>query len=532
MEINISKYQSLSEVLFLLMECPDQDIVMHIEKNSPLFNQISNLRIISKIASSRKINLKIKTDDLLGKKIVDEVFYENSEEVDLSRYENKTNEDAGLLNEVGPEIKGKNSIKNYLVDSVLSWLSFSNKGIKEKNEKKIQENIVSKNNTSLYIIASVLGFLFVSGIVFYFYVENTLTSKVEIFVSAERFVKSQNVRLSTTQNTNIENRIFRGELYKGNINIIKDIETTGEIRSGVKAKGEVKLVNKSDNDIKLQKGEKLRYKKNDKEYLFQILEDIEIEARKLESTSPDVYLNTETRVDVEALDFGSSYNVAKGEGLKLVSYESEVLSAIVDTAIEGGLKEDLKAVSEDDIKKIYSLAIEEIKSSFSPQLISGKVFLKGSEQFSVVKTEYSHKLNEETDKIKLTLTVEATGLMYDEKEIVSFMRSIFKDIVPVGYELYGKELEVEANLLGKTTTSVLTASEGDIVATVKTYVIPILNTDSIKSQISGKNIDQVREILEEIPNITNYNLTLSINIPFLSKVPSDEKKIDVSIFRK
>jgi len=523
MEINIEKNQNLSDVYLKILETNQNEVVLHLPEGSPLFNRISNIRVLSKMCSDRGINLTLKTTDKRGNKMISEVFYENSGEVDFSRYEDSRDNldqeetqdkvDSRTLEERSGDFGG--TPKSPLLPKLPIF------------------NLKSKftSNTAV-IVSSALGVLVVLISGFYFYLQTSLSADLEIFVTSERFVKSQNIRLSTTQNTDLANKILRGDTYKGSISITKEIPTTGEIKSGVKATGLVKVTNNSDSEVKLKKGEKFRFKKDNKEFLFLTTEEIELPARKLESTSPDVYVNLSKDVKVEAEDFGSNYNVEKGQGIKPVNYGSSVLTAEVSEAIKGGMKEDLKAVSEEDIKKIYQSAIEEIKSSFIPQSVEGKVFLKGSEQFSVQKTEYSHKINEETDTLKLTLIADALGLMYDKKEIENFMRSTFKDLIPAGYEIYGKELEVEANLLGKSSSSILTTTEGDLMVTVKTFVIPVLNTDSIKAKIAGQDLATVQSELENIPNIVNYNLNLSINVPFFSKLPADHNRLNVSIVRK
>jgi hypothetical protein len=103
-------------------------------------------------------------------------------------------------------------------------------------------------------------------------------------------------------------------------------------------------------------------------------------------------------------------------------------------------------------------------------------------------------------------------------------------ILPKGFEVYGKELDIEVNLLGKTNSSTLTVEEGDIQLTIKTYKIPVLNTDEIKATLLGKSSSEAESLIKNIPNVIRYNI--SFNYPVFSSIPQDPKRVNVTISKE
>jgi len=514
-ELIINKEYNLVDIINLILTSGEKNLLLKIESDSVLLETKINLKILFKICKEKGISLTCESDDTRGQKIIQDVVYENTDdrELDVDRLIEEE-ESLRHLKKL-PESKNENKVSKNLnlpkIDVKLPSFVFS----------------FLKGNK---LLPALLAFwlVFLGG--GYFYLNSTLTSDVEIFVQAERFVKSLEVRLSTTKSTDVENKIFKGEKYLQTITLIKEIDTSGKIDSGKKATGEVTLTNKTDSDLNLKKGSKIEYKVGSKDIVYLTTEEIVLPARKLESTSPNVYVNSTKSVNVEAFEFGSGSNLEINKAVSLDGKSVDLVSGVVSKAIDGGVKTNIKAVSSDDLKKVYEGALAEIKDSFKPTEVSGKVFLKGSEQFTVTKTEYNGKAGDAMDKLKLTLTIDASGLMYDKNDADNFVKASMKSILPKGFEVYGKDLEVEINLLGKTNSSTLTVDEGDIQLTIKTYKIPVLNTDEIKSMLLGKTSSEAENIVKNIPNVVRYNI--AFKYPLFSSIPKDPKKVNVTISKE
>jgi len=475
------------------------------------------LGIVYKICKEKGISVSFETRDERGKKIIKDVIYENTEERELD-VDRLIEEEESLNHLKKHNFEDSSSTKQSLPKVNISLPKF---------RLPILDFSFLKGNKLLPIFIILWAVILGGG---YFYLSSTLTSSIEIFVQAERYVKSLEVKLSTLKPTDVENKIFKGEKYLQTITVIKEVETSGKIDSGKKATGEVTLTNKTDEELDLKKGSKIEFKGGSKELVFLTVEEVKLPARKLESTSPNVYVNSSKTIKVEAFDFGTSYNLELNKVVTLDGKSLDLVSGVVSKAIEGGVKTDIKAVSSEDLKKVYEGGLLEIKESFKPADVPGKVFLRGSEQFTVTKADYSGKAGDAMDKLKLTLTVETSGLMYDKNDAETFVKASMKTILPKGFEVYGKELDIEINLLGNTSSSSVNVNEGDVQLTVKTYKIPVLDTVEIKSMLIGKSALEAEKLIKDIPNGIRYNISLTY--PLFSLIPKDPSKVNVTISKE
>lgn len=513
-ELIINKELTIVEVINLILETGEKDLKLKIESGSVILESKINLGIVFKVCMEKGITISFETDDERGQKIIKDIVYENTEDRELD-VDKLIEEEESLSHLKKPQYEKNSSPKLQIPKLNVSLPKFDFSFLNLKDNKLLPIFL------GIWIV--VLG----GG---YFYLNSTLSADVEIFVQAERYVKSLEIKLSTIKQTDIDNKIFKGEKYLQTITVIKEIDTTGKIDSGKKAVGEVTLTNKTDEELSLKKGTKIEYKSGSKELVYLTTEEIKLPARKLESTSPSVYVNSTKIVKVEAFDFGTSYNLELNKEVTLDGKSLDLVSGLVTKAIEGGVKTDIKAISSTDLKNVYEAGLIQIKESFKPTEVPGKVFLKGSEQFTVTKAEYSGKAGDAADKLKLTLTVDTSGLMYDKKDAENFVKASMKSILPKGFEVYGKELDIEINLLGKTNSSSLTVDEGDVQLTFKTYKIPVLNTDEIKSMLLGKSSIEAKELINKIPNVIRYNI--SFKYPVFSSIPKDPARVNVTISKE
>ena len=513
-EVIINKEYSLVDVINLVLDSGEKELFLKIEPESVILESKVNLLILFKICKDKGISIECDTAHLRGNKLIKDIEYDNSQDRELDV--DKLIEEEESLSHL--KINKRDVNDNEILRPTLPKVNLS--------MPKFDFSFLKNNR----LLPALLGFWIVFFLGGYFYLNSSLTSDIEIFVQAERYVKSLEVRLSAIKPTDVESKVFKGEKYLQTITLIKEVETTGKINSGKKAVGEVTLTNKTDDLLNFKKGTKLEFKVGTKELVYLTTEDIEVPARKLESTSPNLYVNTSKIVKVEAFDFGSSYNLELNKVLSVDNRSEDLVSGVVSKPIDGGVKTDIKAVSSDDLKKVYEAGLLEIKDSFKPAEVPGKVFLKGSEQFTVTKADYGGKAGDAIDKLKLTLTIDVSGLIYDKKDAENFVKASMNSIMPKGFEVYGKDLDVEINLLGKTNSSTLTVNEGDVQLTVKTYKIPVLNTDEIKSILLGKNVLEAEKVIKDIPNVIKYNI--SFKYPVFNSIPQDPNRVNVTISKE
>lgn len=385
-----------------------------------------------------------------------------------------------------------------------------------------------KENTTLPIILGLLVVVVGGG---YLIISSKLTANVDIKVGAERFVKSFEVKLSTTSNTDIEKKILRVNSTSRTFSASKEIDATGKLDSGSKAAGEVKLQNKTDKKITLKSGTKLTLDDDKTELVYVLTEEADVPARTLTSSSPQTYTNGEVVAKAEASNYGSSYNISAGKTLVVSGQSSSTLTALVSSSFEGGIKKSSASITADDLKNASSGSLGEFKSNYKSESSGDKVALKNSEVFTISKETFSGKLSDPADKLKVTQDIIVTTLSYDQNEALNFVKGSIKSLIPEGFELYGKDLQIEFSILGNSDKTVLNSQEADSQLTVRSYKIPVFDANKIKKDLTGKTFDEVETYLTKLDNVINYNIELNYSIPFVKSLPKDTSRINVTISR-
>jgi hypothetical protein len=503
-ELRVEKNHRLIYVINKILTSNYEELVVKIPSDSVLFNTGLNIKIIQRVINSSGKKVRIETDSEFGNKLISEVTSSN-DEADFSRYQESLKEDnqEKILSSPLSQKEGSMDSKFSLSRIDFSRLKF--------------------------IPVFIIGFLLVFGIGYYFLVYK-MTVDVEVLVSAERFVKSFEVKLSSQRNTDIEGKIIRGETISTVYQASKEIPTTGKTEGGKLALGEIKFLNKTDKIIKLDKNTKLTYKDSGKEFRFILDDSIEVPARELISTAPETFVSGEKVAKASAESFGSSYNVPAGKSISMGGFSSSEISAVVSSSFEGGVKNTLNAVAPADLIEVSKQSLDEFKSTFVFSSTSSKIVLKNSESFSIASQKFSSELTEAADKLSVTQDIVVSYMVYDYEQVLAFVKSSIKSLIPEGYELYGKDLQIELNFLGSSSGAVFDNKEANVQLTVKSYKIPIFNASEIKKSLAGKKVSEASNVLEELD--VSYNIESNSGLLNFLGFPSNPEKINVTITKQ
>lgn len=508
-EIILDKNDTLLSCLNKVLTVSEEELKIVIPEDSILFRQKNNLKLFLKnIRNSGKL-FKIETNSTIGKEFLKDLHSEEDqtpvfhEFIDEAKEEEivETNENRRF------ELKDKKGFK----------FDFS----------KITFKIPSIFNKKLQFLSlGVLG-LIILGFGGYFFLISSNKATVILKVSSERFVKSFEVKLSSISNTDIGNKTLKVSKMSQNYETSKDIPTTGKIDGGTKASGEIRFSNSTDKDISLSSDKKLIFKDSgNKELVYFLTKSVSVPKRTLTSTNPDTYVSGEVVSEARAADFGSSYNISAGKNLSIDSYETSELKGVVSSSFDGGLKTSLNAVSETDMKNLSNLAIEDLKQNTQNLNQVGNVFLRNTQLYNITEEKFSHKLTEPTDILKLTQKVNLSYLQYSEQDAKNFVQALVSGLVPEGYELYGKDLQIEIGVLSLVNALGSPNDEANGQLTIRSYKIPVIDSKLVAENLAGKNVSEAKEYLDSLGIYYDIESNSLINI---FGFPSDISKINVSI---
>ncbi len=475
----------------------DDGIDLIIPEGSVLFENILNLKLIEQQAEKYGVSVQFTTKDEAGNTLISAL--EGSVETTFESGEEKNT----------TETTYPNQTKRVVALPKLPRINLGNK-----------TGII----IGAVVVATILLFMFLSA--------KSIKANVEIILANLPLTRSIPVKVKLDTPTNPSNNLLKGTSVETTIQGSMEADTTGTKLVGEKSGGKVKLFNKTDESITLDKGTLLTYKSSGSEYKFSIDDDMTIDAQ-VAGSSADSNVYGEASITVTATDIGSSYNIDKNKTLEVAKYKSTKLAAKSTETFKGGKSSTVKVVSLDDQKnlsqKLMAQNVQGAEIALRARLKSPLKLISGATKAMVAKETYNYKVDDKTDKLSLDQTITASGLAYSDTELNSLMNKVIDKYIPSGYYLSKNDWSESVAVLGNSTNSVLSVTESDLQVSVKTSVVPSINQDEIKKQLAGKTIGDAQKYLGGIRNIKNYKLNVRPAIPFFRKVPNDITRIDLVI---
>ncbi|MCA9308159.1 hypothetical protein KC980_01475 [candidate division WWE3 bacterium] len=497
-------------------------LYVEVPEGSVLFDNILNLKLLQRESDSIGKDLRFHTEDPVGRKFITQIqkpdpvaegfvtkeLYEGSSSnmpTIEARLPNRSTNKSKLPKLSIPAFKLPNLALLKVSGGVLKWL-----------------------------VLGVLTLL-ILGIVGYYTVWSVPKAHITIKVESRPLPKSVTIRVENSSTTNSENKILAGSQLNTTVTESSKANTTGTKEVGEKATGSVKLYNRTNAIIEVEKGTILTFKDKSLDYVLK--STVEVPAQKLaDPTDPaSVSVPGEKEVSVEAKSFGSSYNIDEGETLELDDYKRSELAAVSFDKFEGGSTNTVKVVTQEDLdnlSKVLSPKLSEsAEKAIKKQSNSSVELIAGSVSYEVSEQKFSHKVDDEAAEVELTQTVVAKGLGYSPKALETLIDSLASDFVPDGFELSDKDKSITVEVLGNSDDTVLNSTQADLQVTLRSFIVTKVDTDKIASDLAGKSLQEAQKILGGIRDILTYNLEVSPSIPLLSRVPSNIDNITIEVER-
>ena len=219
------------------------------------------------------------------------------------------------------------------------------------------------------------------------------------------------------------------------------------------------------------------------------------------------------------MDSGTTFSVGNFGG---------ELEAKNENAFSGGSSREISAVSEDDQEKLIDELTEELLDKATVS-IKGKVaetdyFIEGSLVPEVESEDFSAIVGDEADTLKLSLTLEAKGLVVSREAIFEVVKEELKGEIPEGYVLREAQLNMEFEVEDEDN------GVYELVVDIGANLLPELKPDEISKEIAGKYFAAAQESLARIPGFTRAQINFKPNLPgFLRTLPHIAKRIEVEV---
>ncbi|MBU1256586.1 hypothetical protein KKA49_02775, partial [Patescibacteria group bacterium] len=194
----------------------------------------------------------------------------------------------------------------------------------------------------------------------------------------------------------------------------------------------------------------------------------------------------------------------------------------------GGSSRTVKAVSEDDQQKLLELASEKVISEIDSKVKDQDPNLSSVVigQLSYSKKEFSKEVGDEASTVELDLTGQVKVLLYSTAEIINQLSSQLIPKTNPGMDLLPDQISI----------AILAPKENEDAETYKTQanikglLIPVIDQDRYISQLKGKSVNKLKNILETIPGYESTKIIIKPNVPFLSNyIPLNKNRVSLEI---
>lgn len=377
-------------------------------------------------------------------------------------------------------------------------------------------NLGNLRNGKLIAIPIVIVILLLGLLYFYIFAKK---AEVTILVAPKSDQKTAQVTFSPSSSTDVKNSVIASEFISVTEDGSLTAPATGKKDVGNPAKGNVTIFNNNDSSVSFNSGTTIK-SSNGLEFTLD-------KSVSVASASGDIFSGTTpgtASVAVTASDIGQEYNLPSGTKFAIGS--STTVAAKNDTAFSGGTKKQVTVVSNDDLNKLLSTLPKNLEqkanSDIKSKVSEGKSILPQFISEVVTDKSFDKKANDQASQVTLKGTVEFQAAAYSNSDMFDLASSIFassdQSLSKENFEVSAKNISVEKN------------KDASADLTIKVNLLPKMDTESIKKQITGVPLLKAQNMLSNFPQVESVNISLHPNIPFLPKsLPGNPQSIKVTI---
>lgn len=337
-----------------------------------------------------------------------------------------------------------------------------------------------------------------------------LKATVTLFTQQKTIDETEKLTFSTVSNNDFKQNIINAKELSVALDGSGSTDATGKKDVGEKAKGAITLYN-SDTSSKTLKAGTIVTSDNNLNYLLD--KDVSIA-----SASGDIFSGTKSgtaQVSVTAAKIGTEYNLPSKTKFSVEG--SNVIAAKNDEAFSGGSKKSVTVVTKKDLDKLTEDVPKSLEQKAKEQLQekagNDYVILPEITKTDLNKKTFDKKIDEEAKSVKLTANVTFYTLAYKKADTQQFAVSLFSQ--KHGEEQILQEDNIDIKISGLKQKS---DTEMSGVADMKAGLLPKIDTKKIATEIAGKSFVQAIEYGKKLPQVTNVEISLKPNIPFLPRM--------------
>lgn len=512
----------------------DLGIVLFVPVGIAALKSIINLRILKKESNFAGKSLSISTSDPLIKRLAQQVGIKTlneGEEFGAKGLERQTGRvvDLRSMSDIVVSKKKEEALRPEPVEPEINYF-YKKKPQKEKTFSEPlpiePEKPEKKEKFKFFTRKFFIRFFIVAGLVGLFFVGYFVLPRAQVVITPKREkvqFESEILADKKINSVNSEESTIPGQYFELEKTESREFPTTGERDVLEKAKGRIIVYNQySSSPQSLVKTTRFRSTDNK---IFRLTSTVTIPGAIVEEGK---IIASSKEVEVEADEAGPAYNIGPSD-FTIPGFEGTPKYAAFygksTDAMAGGAKGKMKVATESDIKGATDILVLELKTKtqkeFQEKVPNNLKLLEGAQRLEVVQSSSSLKANQPGEKVTIIAKVKASGLAFKEEDAIFLLQSTVNEKISKGKTLLLSTVKIDYIV------SVFKPSDGlvDLLCKVAADAVWNFDEQKIKSNLAGKNEEEVKRYLSSLPEI---ELAKVIFWPFwVNKVPSNKNRIKV-----
>lgn len=349
--------------------------------------------------------------------------------------------------------------------------------------------------------------------------------KATVYLNVYASEEDINVGFSLSADTNETNgNVLPASWESSEKEISSEMSTTGKKNIGDKAGGIVVVYNRSGKTVNIAAGTNFLTSDNKKFILPQAASVSGAVVSEFGEMVPG-----KASVTIEASEGGTEYNVKAGRFY--IPILAEMLGNLVyaqsEEAFVNGTDKEARVASPEDIENVKNKARDEAEKKLEEEfgMRGERLFVKGLGTQEIVSEVVDKKEWEEGDKIKATVKIRFSFLVFSKndfdkmfEEALKIQLSNQKELVGKGYRSVSWEVK-EFDEKDK---------KADLIARAMVLTAASINKDFLKDKIISLDVPELRAALSVYPEVELDRVRFFPPL-LVSSIPGNEKNVEIVI---
>ena len=373
-----------------------------------------------------------------------------------------------------------------------------------------------KNNTLIGVLIVILMLIIGGALFWWFYPKADVT----VFVTPKRFEQQLQLSFGTNAASSATTAgTISAQIITDKVSGDKTKSTTGTKLIGNKATGSVQIANGNGSAISLAAGTVLTSSAGLK-FVTNLQASV---SGQILPGSPGI-----AKVDVTAGDIGAQYNLAKGEVFSIGNYSKAMVAGTSLADFTGGSSQEISAVSADDQTNLETglkaELIQNMLNDISAKVSTDQIFVNDLADVSVTSENFDHKIGDQADSLKLSLSLSSTGLAADKTKLLEYAVGVLRDKIPQGFVLNSDQIDFKFKFAS--------LANGNYIynVTIGANFLPQIDKQKTIAQIVGKTPAVTESYLNSIPGFGHAEIKLRPKLPgIFGTLPQIPKNITLEV---